>query len=113
MQLSRDYYSAQGWHMITVAEEVARAVQIASAPQEILKSSSSDTQKIANSSASNAQEIAAPSISLPLPISSPDTITIQRSPAFSLSFQSSSNGEVDVAESCFENLRSSGGCLLL
>jgi len=90
----------QEWHMMTVAEEVARAVQIASAPQEVSNSILINAEKVANSSAST---------SLPLPVSSSTdtTVTIQRSPAFSLSCQSSSNGEVD--ESSFENLSSIGG----
>ena len=84
---------------MTVAEEVARAVQIASAPQKVANSIPLTAEKVANSSAARA----------PLPISSStDTVTIQRSPAFSLSCQSSSNGEVD--ETSFENLSSIGGC---
>ena len=86
---------------MTVAEEVARAVQIASAPQEVANSIPPTAEEVANSSAARA-----PSTSLPSHISSStDTVTIQRSPAFSLS---SSNGEVD--ESSFENLSSIGGC---
>ena len=89
---------------MTVAEEVARAVQIASAPQEVANSIPPTAEEVANSSAARA-----PSTSLPSHISSStDTVTIQRSPAFSLNCQSSSNGEVD--ESSFENLSSIGGC---
>jgi len=80
----------QGWHMMTVTEEVARAVQIASASPPSI-----DAEKAANSSAPRA-----PSISLPLPTSSPQetTVTIQRSPAFSLSCQNSTNGDRGATE---------------
>ena len=103
---------------MTVQEEVSRAVQIASAiaPQELVTRSLFTGQKVANSSASNAQEVSRasiPSISLPLPISSPETVTVQRSPAFSLTSQSFSNSsEVKVEESCFENVTTIGGCCL-
>ena len=63
---------------MTVAEEVARAVQIASAPQEVANSIPPTAEEVANSSAARA-----PSTSLPSHISSStDTVTIQRSPAF-------------------------------
>jgi len=89
----------QGWHMMTVAEEVARALQITSAPQEV-----------ANLTHSSASKSAAPSYTPPSPISSPGTVTVQRSPAFSLTSQSFSNSsEVKVEESCFENVTTIGG----
>ena len=90
--------------MMTVTEEVARAVQIASASPPSI-----DAEKAANSCAPRA-----PSISLPLATSSPQetTVTIQRSPAFSLSCQNSSNGEEE--ESFLKNFSLIGGyCLRL
>ena len=68
--------------MMTVQEEVSRAVQIASAsaPQELVTRSLVTDQKIANGSASNAQEVSRasiPSISLPLTnSSSPETAVL-------------------------------------
>ena len=88
--------------MMTVAEEVARALQIANAHQEV-----------ANLTHSSASKSAAPSYTPPSPISSPGTVTVQRSPAFSLTSQSFSNSsEVKVEESCFENVTTIGGCCL-
>ena len=111
--------SAQGWHMMTVEEELARAVQIASASNaqeaDNMRSASrtaSDPQKVtssvkegASSSSSNAQEVtnrnasrtAVPSNS-PSPVTeSPDSVTVQRSPAFSLS-GNSEEGKVKCDE---------------
>ena len=95
--------------MMTVAEEVERALQIASAPQKVANRGASSTQKVLNRGASSAQEITnrgassaqkvtirgassaqeftnsvastatAPSNNRSSPISSSDAVTVQRS----------------------------------
>ena len=93
--------------MMTVAEEVDRAVQIANAPQEVSSSSSSSkAQEVCSSRAPKAARTI-PSSSPLSPVSSSGNLAIQRSPAFSLSSQSCSNNiEVKVDET----VSTVGGC---
>ena len=98
--------------MMTVAEEVVRAVQKAIAPQEVANSASK-AREVINSGAS---QTAAPSSSPPSPTSSPCTVTVQRSPAFSLSSQSYfSNSGMNGDKACFDDatLANFGGCFLI
>jgi len=103
----------QGWHKMTVSEEVDRAVQIANAVQETWKSSSSKIQEVSDTSAPKAVVSLAPSFTcLPSTISSTSDVTLQRSPALSPCSQSCSNnsgvGE-EVEEISFENVAIGGG----
>ena len=93
--------------MITVAEEVTRAVQIASAPKKVVSSrdASSAEEVISSSSSSNSREVAniagasrtavVPSNNPPPPPCPPSSLTVRRSPAFS----SDNNRKVDLEES--------------
>ena len=90
--------------MMTVEEEVARAVQIANAPQKVTSKGAPSAEEVTSSGyskfASNTQKVtdrsasktAAPSTGPPPEIDSPGSVTVQRSPAFSLF----GNSEVDV-----------------
>jgi len=93
----------QGWHMMTVVEEVDRAVQIANAPREVSSSSNLKVQEVSSRRAPKAVittlSSSHPSSSPLSPVSSSGNLAIQRSPAFSLSSQSCSNNiEVKVDE---------------
>ena len=112
--------------MMTVEEEVARAVQIANAPQKVNSRGAPSAEEVTSGGSSNfesnsrkvmdesASKTAAPSIDsgsvssrvetliLPSPppeIDSPGSVTVQRSPAFSLF----GNSEVDVEGSSGDN----------
>ena len=103
--------------MMTVAEEVERALQIASAPQKVVNNigAAIAPKKVTNRGASTALEAtnsissktaALPSNLPPSPISLSSSYTVQRSPSSSLA--------VKANESCFENGSTiTGGCLVL
>ena len=95
---------AQGWHMMTVAEEVERALQIAIAPQKVNNRGALTAREATNSISS--KTAALPSNFPPSPISLSSSYTVQRSP--------SSSFAVKANESCFENGSTiTGGCLVL
>ena len=96
--------------MMTVAEEVERALQIASIPQKVNSSGASSAQEATNSIASKA---AATSNDPPSPISSPGNVTVQGSPAFSLNLQSFSNTGAMANESWYEKGSTIGGYNIL
>ena len=91
--------------MMTVAEEVDRAVQIANVPQEV--SSSSKVPEFSNRSASEAASTA-PSENCPSQSSSPGNVVVQRSPAFSLGSPNCPNNDGEVKAD--ENAATIGGC---
>ena len=102
--------------MMTVAEEVERALQIASASQKVAyrDSSASSAQEIINRATNSvASKAAAPSNKTPSSISSSDAVTVRRSPDFSTGLQNCSNSGEKANGSCFENGRIIGGIVLV
>ena len=99
-----NFVKTQGWHMMTVAGEVARALRIANAPQELASSSSlSNGEKVIDRSISNAD---APSKSPLSPNSSSDIVLIQPSPPSPTSFIH----EMMEDKSSMKNVTTIGGC---
>merc|ERR550517_482164 len=85
---------------------MARAVQIASAPQKIASRGAPSAEEFASHSSVNAQEVtnrsasktAAPSKRPSTPISSPNSVTVERSSAISLSGNSEVDETSDIKE---------------
>ena len=92
--------SAQSWHMMTVAEEVERALQIASVPQKVTNRGPSRALEATNSITSKTSAL--PSNFPPSPISLSSSDTVRRSPSSSL--------VVKANESCLENGSTIAGC---
>ena len=92
--------SAQSWHMMTVAEEVVRALQIASAPQKVTSRGASTALEAANTISS--KTAALPSNFPPSPIGLSSSDTVRRSPSPSC--------VVKANESCFDNGSTIAGC---
>ena len=100
--------------MMTVAEEVERALQIASASQKVANRGASSAQEIINRATNSvASKAAAPSNKTPSSISSSDAVTVRRSPDFSTGLQNCSNSGEKANGSCFENGRIIGGIVLV
>ena len=93
--------------MMTVVEEVDRAVHIANAPQEVSSSSYLKGQEVSSSSAPKTASTT-PSSSPPSPVSSLGNLTVQRSPAFSLGSHSCSDNSGGLKVD--ETVSSVGGC---